>query len=223
MKKQIIFSFNEKLYKRCIKELNKKSIQQSILDYENFFNVGYKPDFLSLYYSPTLTALKQFFGDLKNKHILEVGFRLPLFLNYLKKQGAIAYGIDSKPRAIKKNLWRMSVENLNKTFLNENKNKFHAIIERITLSRLYDECHVLETGKPRFKNKRKIISNLYNLLKPRGILILQDDRGTIFTEAQFAKVGFKKLMKETPIIFKDNDGKYLGWNVLVAYRKAKGR
>lgn len=220
-----IYSFNEVLHKRYKKELGKKTAKEIILYYDKKCKLkgAYGLEFLSYCYSPILTALKQFFNKLKNKQILEIGYRIPVFLDYLKKQGAIVHGIDINPGVRNKNLLKMSVENISPKFLREHKNKFHAIVERITLSRLYDEMYFLETKSYRFKNKEKILSSLYGLLKPKGILILQDDRGTIFTESQFAKVGFKKILKETPIIFKDGRGKNLGWNVLVAYQKINSK
>ncbi len=192
--------FDKKLYQKCKKELKKSS------------------EFLN-YYSPTLTVLKQFLKDFKNKNILEIGYRDAVFLNYLKKKEVNVYGIDIKPEKTNKNLLKMSVENVSKKFLKKYDNKFHAIFERITLSKLYDKNYFLKNGKHRFKNKEKILSNIYKLLKNKGILILQDDRGTVFTELQFKKIGFKKLIKETPIIFKDKKGKNLGWNILVVYQK----
>jgi len=196
-------TFDINLYNKCKKELSKQS------------------EFLGYYYSPTLTALKQSLKTLKNKNILEIGYRTPLFLDYLKIYGTNAYGIDTNPEIINKNLFKMSIEKLSPKFLKENKNKFHAIFERITLSKLYEEKYFLETGKYRFKNKDKILANIYKLLKNKGILVLQDDRGSIFTEYLFKKFGFEKLIKETPIIFKDKKGKDLGWNVIVVYRKIK--
>ena len=219
--KQKIHSFDERLYKQCKKELNKKPVKEIISSYKKQCKIktGYEPEFLSHYYSPILTVLKQFIGRLKNKHILEIGYRMPMFLDYLKEQDVTVYGIDIEPYITNKNLLKMSVGNVSKKFLKEHKNQFHAIIERITLSRLYDEEYFLENGKHRFKNKEKILFNLYHLLKPKGILVLQDDRGTIFTEAQFAKIGFKKIMKEIPLAFRDKKSKNLGWNVLITYQK----
>lgn len=196
-------TFDKKIYKGCKKELSKKS------------------EFLGNYYSPILTTLKQFLKNLKNKNILEIGYRTTLFLEYLKTHEANVYGIDINPETTDRNLFKMSIEKLTPKFLKENKNKFHAIIERITLSKLYEEKYFLETGKYKFKNKEEILSNIQKLLKNKGILLLQDDRGSIFTEYQFKKFGFKKVMKELPIIFKDKRGKNLGWNVLVVYRKVK--
>ena len=184
-----MYSFNEKLYKKCKKELDKKSDSK----------YGYEDGFLSCYYSPILIVLKQLFKDFKNKKILEVGYRVPLFLDYLKGEGADVYGIDVDPAVVGDNLIKMSVEKMDKEFMK--KHKFDVIFERITLSRLYDENYFLDTGKFRFKNKEKILSNLYVLLKKGGYLILQDDRGSIFTESQFKKIGFKKVMKEIPIIY----------------------
>ncbi len=223
--KQKVCYFDEVLFKRCKRELSKKPVKEIVLYYQKKCNLNraYKLDFLNQYYSPILTALKQFFSTVKNKRILEIGYRLPIFLDYLEKQGAVVYGIDTEPSVRDKNLLKMSVENITPTFFEEHKNKFDAIIARITLSRLYNENHFLETGEYRFRDKEKILSNLYHLLKPDGILVLQDDRETIFTEAQFAKAGFKKIMKETPIIFKDRQGKNLGWNVLVVYQKSHSK
>lgn len=193
--------FNKKLYQESKRELEKSS------------------EFLSYYYSPTLTVLEQFLKDLKNKNILEIGYRDGKFLDYLKKKGANTHGIDIKPEKTNKNLLKMSVTNVNQVFLNKNNNKFDAIIERITLSKLYNRNYFLKTGKQRFKDKNKILSNLYKLLKPKGILVLQDDRGTIFIKQQFKKIGFKQILKETKIKFKDKKGKNLGWNTLIVYQK----
>ncbi len=216
-------AFDEKLFKRCEMELRKKPAKEIILFYKQKCGLNvYSPNFLSQYYSPILTALKQFFNSLQNKRILEIGHRLPMFLDYLEKQeGAIGYGIDTEPGMITKSSLKMSVENITPQFFMEHEHGFDAIVARITLSRLYDEMYFLETGHRRFKDKEKILLNLHRLLKPKGILVLQDDRGTIFTESQFAKVGFEKILRETPIIFKDRRGKNFGWNVLVVYQKFK--
>ena len=217
-----LYTFDEELYKQCKKELSKRWVEEIILGYRTRCKItkGYGPEFLSYYYSPILTVLKQILGNLENKYILEIGYRMPIFLDYLEKQGAVVYGIDIEPYVENgRNLLKMSVEDIDKEFLKEHNNQFHAIIERITLSRQYDEEYFLETGEHRFKNKEKILLDLYRLLRPNGILVLQDDRGTIFSEAQFVKIGFRKIMKEIPIIFRDRDGNYLGWNVLVTYQK----
>jgi len=213
--------FDEKIYDKCKKELNSRNARKIIMAYIKQCKIdkGYPPEFLSYYYSPILIILRQFLGDLKNKHILEIGYRMPMFLDYLISQGSKVHGIDIEPYIIKDNLLKMSIEKIDPRFLIKYENKFHAIVERITLSRLYDEKYFLETGKHRFNNKDKILSNLFRLLKPNGILVLQDDRGTIFSESQFAKIGFNKVMKEKPIFFKDKNGKDLGWNVLVVYQK----
>ena len=76
-------------------------------------------------------------------------------------------------------------------------------------------------GSQRQPDRKTVQSELENALKNKGILVLQDDRGSIFTEYLFKKFGFEKLIKETPIIFKDKKGKDLGWNVIVVYRKIK--
>lgn len=211
--------FDERLYNRCKAELSEKNIKEIISKYKRLPKIKKRhiSTFLSLYYSPLLTLLKQLLGDLKKKRILEIGYGIPMFLEYLQKQESIVYGIDINPAVTDKNLLKMSVETFSPKFLKENKNKFHAIIERITLSRLYDEEYFLISGRPRFKKKKKILSNLYSLLKPKGILVLQDDRGTIFTETQFMKAGFKKILKEMPVIFNKN-GKKIGWNTLVVYQ-----
>lgn len=215
------FSFDEKLHKKCKKELDRKNVRKIILDYNKKDNIKkkYEPEFLSYYYSSILVVLYQFLSELKNKSILEVGYGMPLFLDYLQKQGSFVCGIDAEPLFTNENLFKMSIEHISSKFLHKYKNKFDAIIERITLSKLYDEKFFLKTSKHRFKNKEKILLNLSKLLRPEGILILQDDRGTIFTETQFIKAGFKKIMKETPIIFKNKKGKSLGWNVLAVYQK----
>jgi len=174
---------------------------------------GYMPDFLSTYYSPILTVLKQYFKNLKGKSILEAGYRIPIFLDYLRLKGVDTYGIDIGPYITDRNLLRMPVEKISDKFKKKYSNYFHAIIERLTLSRLYDEEYFLKTGKRRFKNKKLILSNLYKLLRPNGILVLQDDRGSIFTETEFKKAKFKKILKEIPITFKK------GWNTLVVYKK----
>lgn len=220
MKKDILL-FDEKVYNKCKKELSEKKIKRIIFKYQKLLKIkkNCMSTFLSLYYSPLLTVLKQALGSLKNKWILEVGYQLPFFLEYLQKQGSIVYGIDTNPLITNKNLLKMSVEKLSPRFLKENKNKFHVIVERITLSRMYDEEYFLKTGRYRFRNKEKILSNLRHLLKPKGIIALQDDRGTIFTEAQFANAGFKKILREMPIIFSDKRGKRIGWNTLVVYQR----
>lgn len=141
---------------------------------------------------------------------------MPLFLEYLEKQGANVYGIDIKPDLTVKNFKKMSVENIQSYLL---KQEFDAVVARITLSKLYNENYMKETGKPRFKNPEKILKNISKMLKPNGILILQDDRGTIFSKEQFKKLNFKKVMKATIIKFRDKNKKGIGLNVLVIYRK----
>lgn len=180
---------------------------------------GYPPEFLSYYYSPILTVLKQLLTNLKNKYILEIGYRMPMFLDYLINKNAKGYGIDIEPYIVRNNLLKISIENMDPKFLIEHENKFHAIIERITLSNLYDKNFFKKTGKRRFYKKDRILSNMFRLLKPGGILVLQDDRGTIFSESQFVKNGFIKIMKEIPIFFNSEDGEDLGKNVLVVYQK----
>lgn len=207
-------SFDEALYNKCKKELNSRRVREIILRYRNSKTIiKYEPEFLSYYYSPTLTALIQFFGNLKGKDILEIGYRMPLFLRYLEMKGANAYGIDVKPELTTKRFRRMSVENVR---LNK---KFDAVIARITLSKLYNENYLRETGKPRFSDPEMILKNISKILKPGGILVLQDDRGTIFRKGQFKDLGFKKIMREKVVRFRDKNKKNIGWNVLVVYQK----
>lgn len=212
--------FDEKLYQKCKKELNSRGAQNIVQQYRRECKIkkGYKPTFLSYFYSPVLTVLKQHFKNLKNKRILEIGYRMPLFLDYLKLNGANSYGIDIEPYITNKNLFKMSIEKLTPSFKRKFTDFFHAIIERLTLSRQYEEEYFLEKGRHRFKNKKLILYNLHHLLKPGGILVLQDDRGSIFTESEFKRAGFRKIMKERPIVFREK-GKYLGWNTLVVYKK----
>ncbi len=220
MKKEIHL-FNKKLYQKSKKELNKNKVRKIIQKHNKNLKPQqrYEFEFLSYYYSPLLTTLAQFIGNLKNKQILEIGYRTPLFLDYLKMKGAKTYGIDTKPFITKKNYLKMSIGKLNQKFIKENKDKFDAIIERITLSKLYDKKHFLKTGKHKFKNKEKILSNISQLLQPNGILILQDDRGSIFTKSELSKANFRKIMKEITIKFKDKKGKDIGWNIIVVYKK----
>jgi hypothetical protein len=210
--------FNEALHKKSQKELSSKKAIEIINKYNAKLKTKYPSNFLLQYYSPTYSILKKLLNKFEHKNILEIGFRAPLFLDFLQSKGANTYGVDIKPDIINENLVKMSIEKLSKGYLSKNKNKFHAIVARITLSRLYDEKHEVETGKPMFKDKRKILSNIFQLLKPKGILILQDDRGSIFSEKQFKDIGLKKIVNEYPITFTEN-GKSLGWNVIVAYRK----
>lgn len=66
-KKEIIV-FNKTLYKKCKKELNKTEVRAIILKYKKHkTTIKYGPEFLSYYYSPTSTVLKQFFKTLKTK------------------------------------------------------------------------------------------------------------------------------------------------------------
>lgn len=216
MVKELIH-FNEKIYSKCKKELSTKIAKDIVKKYIKECKAkGYNENFLTCYYSPTFAALKQLLINLKNKKVLEVGYRMPMFVDYLTNKGVKAEGIDIEPYFTNEYSKKISIEKPTQKFL---KNKYDAIIARITLSRLYDELYQLKTGKLRFKNKKKILKNLYRLLKSKGYLILQDDRGTIFTESQFAKIGFKKVIKEMPILFKDKKGNNLSWNVLVAYQK----
>lgn len=213
-------SFNPKLYQSARKELNGKKAQAIIASYLNNFHLkGYDKTFLATYYSPLYSVINQFCKNVKNKSVLEIGFRVPMFLDFLKEKGAKVYGIDIEPYMTNDNLLKMSIEALNSSFMVKHKQKFDIIFERITLTRLYDEQHFLKEGKYVFKNKEKVLSNIANLLKHNGLLILQDDRGSIFSETLFAKLGFEKVMKEEPVIFKDKKGKSLGWNVIVAYKK----
>lgn len=221
MKRERKFEFNETLYKKSKKELFSKEVKKLIENRNKTLHIKnkYSDDFLSLYYSPILAVLEQLLKDFNKKNILEIGYRVPLFLDYAKIRGANIFGIDINPFIENENLQKMSIENLDKKYLKKNKNKYDAIIARITLSKLYDELYEVETGRPRFKNKEKILKNIFSLLKTNGLLILQDDRGTIFTENQFKEIGFKKIINETPIIFKNKNNKSLGWNVIVAYKK----
>lgn len=213
-------SFNLKFYQIARKELSGKKAQAIIAGYLSRFHLkGYDKTFLATYYSPLYTAINQFCQNVKNKSVLEIGFRVPMFLDFLKGKGANVYGIDIEPYVADDNFLKMSIEKPNPKFMAKHKQKFDVIFERITLSRLYDERHFLKTGKPMFKDKEKVLSNIANLLKHNGLLILQDDRGSIFSEFLFAKYGLEKVMKEEPVIFKDKKGNSLGWNVIAAYRK----
>jgi hypothetical protein len=113
----------------------------------------------------------------------------------------------------------MDVEKMPREFKEKYANKFDIVFERLTLSRLLDEMHVFKDGTLCFKNKRRILSDIKGLLKPNGLLILQDDRGSIFTLGQLKEAGFEKAMRGAPIILENRKGDYLGWNTIEAYRK----
>lgn len=220
MKKEENFG---KLLKEAKKELLSKKARLIISKYKRHagkFQNAYNSEWLSVYYSPILVALRKYLGkDLKKRSILEVGYGLPLFIFYLKSVGSNAVGIDIDPYITGKDLYRMSVEHIRPSFKKQYRGHFDAIVERIALSNLYDKNYFNKTGKHKFKNKRKILSDLAFLLKDNGFLILQDDRGSVFSEKELKAAGFKRVIKLDKIIFHDRKRNYLGWNTLAVYKK----
>lgn len=211
---------NGALYRSSRIALNSTKTRKIIKKHNSRLDISLKYPlfYLKVYYSTILTTLTYFLKNLYSKNILEVGFRIPLFLDYLSMNGVNVFGIDSNPLFESKKFRKMSVTRIPSAFIRSFSNSFDAIIERITLSKQYEENYYFINRKYRFRNKLGILCVFHKLLKNNGLLILQDDRGTIFSEAEFKKVGFEKIMKEIPIIFKEKE-KYLGWNTLVVYKK----
>jgi SAM-dependent methyltransferase len=211
-----IIYFDNKLNNKLKKELNSKSIKLDVVNYikQNSLN-NYPSSFLSKYYTPIYTVIKQLKILIKNKKILEIGANVPFFLNFLESKGAIVKGIDIKPLIEHKNIILKSVEDdLSGIF----KNKFDIIYQRLTFSKLYDDNYYRDHKKYRFENKDKLLKNISKILKKNGYLILLDDRGSIFTPELFEKYHFKKVIMECPVFFK-NENNHNGWNVIVVYRK----
>jgi len=223
MKKALITE--DPLFNKSKKQLSTKRAQEIIRGYVKKQGLKknspslYNSEFLSSYYSPILAAMHRHYGSLKGKRMLEIGYRIPMFLDYLNSVGVTTVGIDIAPIFDGENLYKMDIENMPREFKEKYSHKFDVVFERLALSRLYDEMYVLEKGRLRFKNKKLILSNIAALLKPKGLLILQDDRGSIFTMDQLKKAGFEKAMRDAPIILKNKKGEYLGWNTLEVYRK----
>jgi len=210
---------NNKLYRKCKVELSSDKARKILPLYKKECGLKrYHGNYLS-YYTPILAVLRQYFRNLRNKNILEVGYRLPAFLGYLKLKGANVYGIDVKPYIVDREFFKMSIEKIEPKFKKHFSNYFHAIVERLVLSRQYDEEYFLKTGKHRFHNRKLILSNIYQLLRPNGILVLQDDRGTIFTESDFVGIGLKKVLKDIPVVFRWSRKKCI-WNTLGVYKKS---
>lgn len=92
-----LYSFDEELYKQCRKELGERWVEEIILGYKTRCKItkGYGPEFLSYYYSPILTVLKQILGNLENKYVLEIGYMMPLFLEYLENRALLFMGSTS--------------------------------------------------------------------------------------------------------------------------------
>ena len=223
------FITDDPVFDKSRRELSTKGVRRIIDFYVKRCGLGakqekfslplYDSEFLSTYYTPILAVMCKHYGTLKGKRVLEIGYRVPMFLDYLKSIGVSTVGIDIAPYAEGKDLYRMDVERMPRVFKERYAHKFDIIFERLTLSRLLDEMHVFEDGTPRFKNKKRILSNIKGLLKPNGLLILQDDRGSIFTLSQLKEAGFEKAMRGAPIILKNRKGKYLGWNTIEAYKR----
>jgi hypothetical protein len=215
----MVFITDEKIYKKAKKELNCKKVEDICKKYKKQWGKYLKNvDEFSTYFSPILAIINKHYPNLKNIKTLEIGFRYPAFIDVLKSKEAITYGIDFDPYYTGKNLLKMSVENISKEFLKEHQNSFDIIYQRLCLSRLLNEMG--EKGKKfLFTKTDKILKDLTSLLKPNGMLILLDDRGTIFTLKQFKENKLKKIEKECPIILKNKNREYLGWNILAVYKK----
>lgn len=212
-----LVSFDRTLYSKCKDELNSDEVRRIIEDCLKECNIkdGYDKNFLSKYYSPIYTVLRQFYNNLEDLKVLEVGYRIPPFLNFLKEKGVETWGIDVDPYIVEDDrLFKMSIEDPEEWFMERFKGNFDVILERLCLSEQYDEEYEIENNDPRFKNKREILENLHKLMKRESKLILQDDRGTIFTFQDFYEVGFKKVLKDIPTMFNKD-----AWNVLNVYEK----
>jgi SAM-dependent methyltransferase len=217
MLKKIRFIELEKEYKQAKEELNSEVALDIIQKYNTKLNLKKSDILLSEIYSPTYAVLKYYFKNFKNKRILEIGFSSPYFLEFLKLKGFKVNGIDIEPLISSKEYLKMSIEKIDKDFLTKNMSKFDVITSRISLSKLYNENFEVKTGSPAYRNPHEILKNISKLLNKNGILILQEDRGSIFTEKDFFKNKFKCLVKPYPIVFYNTENKYDGWNVISAY------
>ena len=223
------FITDDPLFNKSRRELSTKGARRIIDFYvkecgleakqEKFSLPLYDSEFLSTHYTPILAVMHKYCGTLKGKRVLEIGYRVPMFLDYLKSINVSTVGIDIAPYTGGKGLYQMDVEKMPREFKEKYAHKFDVVFERLTLSRLLNEMHVFEDGTFRFKNNKRILSNISDLLKPNGLLILQDDRGSIFTLSQLNEAGFDKAMRDAPIILENKKGDYLGWNTIEAYKR----
>ena len=212
------------MLRRCKSELLSEKPKRIIARYGKFagkYWKSYSQDWLSLYYSPMLTALRQYLVDLEGKSVMEVGYGLPLFVTYLRSLGTDAVGIDIDPYITGEGLHKMSVERIPEGFKRRYAGRFDAIIERIALSKLYDSNYFEKTGRHRFRDRKRILGELRDMLKEGGLLVLQDDKGSVFTRREMSESEFRKVLNEPKIVFRDKRKKYMGWNTIVVYRKLK--
>ncbi|UZE94287.1 MAG: hypothetical protein IB618_01815 [Candidatus Pacearchaeota archaeon] len=185
------------LYKKCFLEL-KHASSKIISKYKRELNSETPLGYLQ-FYNPLYYMLKKYLKILKNKKILEIGYGRPYFLKFLKSKKTLVYGIDIiKPIKIKGiKLIKVDIEKIPQDLIKEYKNNFDVIIARLIFSKEYQRKY------NKFQNKNLILKNLNLLLKKKGKLILQDDKGTIFTKSEFRKANFKILIKQTKVQMDD--------------------
>jgi len=140
-------------------------------------------------YAPIFSFLLSIYkGKLKNKEILEIGYRRTNFMAMLKKNGAKMFGLDIEPAKTVKGmeLKQGAAENLDKIF--PKNQKFDAIYS--------SRCINAEAKLPSID--LSFARMIYGKLNKGGFLVISGRLGAL-NEAALKKAGFRIIVPKTEI------------------------
>lgn len=126
--------------------------------------------------------------------ILEVGCGTGANIWYLAREGFSAYGIDGSENAIKKANFRLSKENLNADL------KVGDIVKLPYNNDFFDiiiDCECLSANN--IDDTKKIISEIYRVLKPSGLLFSKTFMDGTSRSDLFSDRGYIRLTKKEEI------------------------
>ncbi len=152
----------------------------------------YNPEDLVAFFTPLEKLVEKY--TKKGEKILEIGCGNPIFGFYMNKQRYNIILTDISPPA--KNVITLDIQDCEE-FIQKHKKEFNLIYARLVFSKQYEKEHEEKTGKKRFTDIDKILSNIKKLVKKGGHVILIDDKGSIFSKKQFNFHGLKIIESYT--------------------------
>lgn len=185
--------FYIKLRKKFINKLTLRQKREYSLDRKSLRNSYYKlknniknrrnkyPT--ELFYETSLSVVNKILN--RGDSFLEIGFGdYPILVDILDKEGMLAFGIEPFPRIFDKSkTFKGTLKHIPKEI---EKNKFDVILANMVYSASY-VSYFSDNFKWETKNKHKLLSRIWGLLKRNGYFILIDDIGTIFNEKELRK------------------------------------
>lgn len=189
--------FANKLTSNQKKEYNlsRNKIKKSYFEIQKNIPKSQKSIFpVELFYEISYSIIEKV--SKKNDEILDIGYGdFPILVDLLNKKGYSAYGIEPFTKYFdKEKTFKCTLKNIPKKL---DILKFNLILANMVYSINYTS-YCSKSFKWELEHKKEIIKKFYELLESKGILILIDDIGTIFSKTELCKY-FQILLFEKDI------------------------